>query len=159
MENTNEEKTLIIMKPDALQRNLLGEIISRFEKKGLKVMGMKMLQLEDAILEEHYCHHKDKPFFAEIKRYMKSSPVVIMVLSGINAISATRIIVGPTKSYEAPAGSIRGDLSMSMQSNLVHASDSKETAEEEVKRFFKDDELFNYQKIDFPILYSKDEIN
>lgn len=158
MENTKEEKTLIIMKPDTLQRNLLGEVIHRFERKGLKIIGMKMIQLEDAILEEHYCHHKDKPFFAEIKRYMQSSPVVILVLSGINAVSTTRIIVGPTKGYEASAGSIRGDFSMSMQSNLVHASDSIETAEEEVKRFFKDDELFDYQKIDFDFLYSKNEI-
>ncbi len=151
------EKTLIIMKPDTLQRNLLGEVIRRFERKGLKIIGMKMVQLEDAILEEHYCHHKDKPFFTDLKNYMKSSPVVIMALSGINAVSTTRIIVGPTKGYEADAGSIRGDFSMSMQTNLVHASDSVEIAKEEIKRFFKEKELFDYQKIDFDFLYSKYE--
>ncbi|TSD01544.1 MAG: nucleoside-diphosphate kinase, partial [Parcubacteria group bacterium Athens0714_26] len=91
-----EEKSLIIFKPDALQRNLLGEIIHRFEKKGLKIIGLKMMQLEDILLEEHYEHHKDKPFFDSIKRYMKSAPVVVMAISGFNAVNAVRLIVGPT---------------------------------------------------------------
>lgn len=156
---TNQlEQTLIIMKPDALQRNLLGEIVRRFEIKGLKIIGMKMIRLDDSLLEEHYSHHKDKPFFQELKRYMQSSPVIIMVLSGLNAISATRLIVGPTKGYEADAGSIRGDFSMSAQSNLVHASDSIESAELEIKRFFQEDELFDYKKIDYAVLYSRDEV-
>ena len=156
MPHPKEEKTLIIMKPDALQRSLLGEIIHRFERKGLKVVGMKMMELGDVILEEHYVHHKDKPFFKTLKNYMKSSPVVVMVLSGINAISATRLIVGPTKGYEADAGSIRGDFSLSSQSNIVHASDSKESAEQEIKRFFNSDELFDYQKNDFNFVYSEE---
>ena len=150
----NEEKSLIIIKPDAMQRNLLGEIIHRFERKGLKIIGMKMMQINNVLLEEHYLHLKDKPFFNSLKKYMKSSPVMVMVLSGVNAISAIRIIVGSTKGYEAPAGSIRGDFSMSSQSNVVHASDSAETAKKEIKRFFKDDEIFEYQKIDTCYIYS-----
>ncbi len=154
MADAREEQTLILIKPDAVQRNLVGEIIGRFERKGLKIVGMKMMELEDALLEAHYAHIKDKPFFAGIKNFMKSSPVVAMALSGINAISATRIIVGPTKAYEADAGSIRGDLALSMQSNIVHASDSPETAKEEVARFFSDNELFDYPKQDFSYIYA-----
>ena len=154
MAHPKEEQTLILIKPDAIQRNLLGEIIGRFERKGLKVIGMKMMQLEDALLEAHYAHIKDKPFFAGIKNFMKSSPVVVMALSGINAVSSVRIIVGPTKAYEADAGSIRGDLSLSIQSNVVHASDSAENAQDEVKRFFKDEEIFDYAKQDFASIYA-----
>ena len=154
MTHSKEEQALIIIKPDAIQRNLLGEIIGRFEKKGLKIVGMKMMQLEDALLEAHYAHIKDKPFFKGIKNFMKSSPVVVMALSGINAVSSIRIIVGTTKGYEADAGSIRGDLSLSVQSNVVHASDSLESAKEEVARFFNDEELFEYKKQDFDYIYA-----
>jgi nucleoside-diphosphate kinase len=149
-----EERTLILLKPDALQRSLLGEVIHRFERKGLRIVGLKMIHLNDALIEEHYGHLKDKPFFAGIKSYIKSSPIVAMALSGIGAVNAVRIIVGPTKGYEAAAGTIRGDFSMSTQSNLVHASDSLETAAVEIKRFFKDEELFDYKKIDFETVYS-----
>jgi len=154
MAHDKEEKALIIIKPDAIQRNLLGDIISRFEKKGLKIVGIKMMQLEDALLEAHYAHIKDKPFFKGIKNFMKSSPVIVMALSGINAVSSIRIIVGPTKGYEADAGSIRGDLSLSVQSNIVHASDSLEAAKDEIDRFFGDDELFEYKKQDFDYIYA-----
>jgi nucleoside-diphosphate kinase len=149
-----EEQTLIIVKPDAIHRGLLGEITTRFERKGLKIVGMKMIQLEDALLEAHYAHIADKPFFAGIRNFMKSSPVVVMVLSGINAVSATRIIVGPTKGYDADAGSIRGDLSLSIQSNVVHSSDSVEAGKEEVARFFKEDEIFNFKRSDFEYVYA-----
>lgn len=142
------------MKPDAIQRNLVGEIIGRFEKKGLKINGLKMLTLEDVLLEDHYSHIKDKPFFAGIKSFMKSSPVVVMALSGIGAVDAVRIIVGPTKAYEAPAGTIRGDLAMSIQSNVVHASDSVENGAIEVARFFSEDEIFSYNKIDQALVYA-----
>jgi nucleoside-diphosphate kinase len=152
-----KECTLILIKPDALQRNLMGEIIRRFEMKGLKIVGMKMVQLGDVLLDEHYAHHKDKPFFAGLKNFMKSSPIVAMVLEGVEAISAVRLLVGPTKGSAADAGSIRGDLSMSTQANLVHASDSPENAEREIKRFFKDDEIFEYQKIDFDYIYGSEE--
>lgn len=153
------EKTLVILKPDAMQRNLLGEIITRFEKKGLKIVGLKMIELQDVLLDEHYAHHKDKPFFAGLKNYMKSSPVIVMALEGIEVVEAVRLLVGPTKSRIADAGSIRGDYSMSGQTNIIHASDSSENAEAEVKRFFKEDELFNYKKIDFEFLYGDEERN
>jgi len=157
MINSKEEKTLIILKPDALQRNLLGEIIHRFERKGLKIVGMKMVRLDDEILREHYSHHKDKPFFQSLANFMKSAPVILLALSGLNAINATRIIVGPTKGYEADAGSIRGDLSISGQANIVHASDSAENAEQEIKRFFEPEELFEYKKVDFEFVYGEEE--
>jgi len=146
------ERTLIIMKPDALQRNLVGEIVGRFEKKGLKIIGMKMMQLDDLKLEEHYAHHKDKPFFEDIKKYMKSFPVLLMVLEGVQVVEAVRIIVGSTKGIEADAGTIRGDLAMSNK-NLVHASDSPENAEVEIYRFFNEDELFNYKKLDADMIF------
>ncbi len=149
------ERTLIILKPDAVQRNLVGEVISRFERKGLKVIGMKMMNVEDVTLEEHYAHIKDKPFFPGIRDFMKSTPVVVLALEGINTVSSVRLIVGPTKGWEAAAGTIRGDFSLSTQSNLVHASDSVEAAEVEVARFFKADELFSYQKIDTDFVYAE----
>ncbi|MCK5332558.1 nucleoside-diphosphate kinase [Candidatus Parcubacteria bacterium] len=152
------ERTCILIKPDALQRNLLGEIIGRFERKGLKIIGLKMMQLEDIVLEDHYEHHKDKPFFGKLRSYMKSAPVIAMALEGLDTVEAVRIIVGPTKGREADAGSIRGDLSMSIQTNLVHASDSVENGEIEIKRFFKEEEIFNYKKIDLNFVYSEDEL-
>ncbi len=117
---------------------------------------MKMMTLEDALIAEHYAHIADKPFFPRISRFMKSAPVIVMAIVGINAIGAIRTIVGPTKGYEADAGSIRGDFSMSMQSNVVHASDSLENGEAEIKRFFKENELFEYEKIDTTFIFSDD---
>ncbi len=157
MKAKDEQRTLIIIKPDALQRNLLGEIIHRFERKGLKIIGLKMMELEDIILDDHYIEHKHKPHFEMLKRYMKLSPVVVMVLSGMKAIGTVRLIVGPTKGYEADAGSIRGDFSISQVTSIVHASDSLESAEREIKIFFKPDELFEYKKIDFEFIYGEDE--
>jgi nucleoside-diphosphate kinase len=151
------ERTLVIIKPDALQRNLLGEIVHRFERKGLKVVGMKMMRIDDAKIVEHYAHHKDKPFFGDLKKFMQSSPVVMMALEGVEAISAVRLLAGQTKGREADAGTIRGDLSMSQQANLVHASDSPENAEAEIKRFFSPDELFDYEKLDLAWVYAEDE--
>lgn len=152
------ERTLIIVKPDALQRNLLGEIIHRFEQKGLKIVGLKMMAIDDVKVTEHYEHHKDKPFFQNLKKYMQSSPVVVLALEGVEAISAVRLIVGPTKGREADAGSIRGDFAMSAQCNIVHASDSAESAKKEIKRFFNKDEIFSYEKMDFSWVYGADEI-
>ncbi len=153
------ERTLIIVKPDALQRNLLGRIITRFEEKGLKIAGIKMMQLSDEILDEHYSHHKDKPFFDDLKGFMKSSPVVLMVLEGVDVIETVRLIVGPTNAREAQAGSIRGDFSMSKSNNIVHASDSLDTAQVEIKRFFTEEELFDYRKDDWNWVYSEDELS
>jgi len=151
------ERTLIIVKPDALQRNLLGEIIHRFERKGLKLTGLKMMSIDDLKVSEHYSHHVDKPFFTSLKQFMQSAPVVVMVLEGLEAIQAVRLIVGPTKGRIADAGSIRGDFAMSTQCNIVHASDSSENAEKEIYRFFNEDELFSYKKIDFEFIYGEDE--
>ncbi|MDP2586817.1 MAG: nucleoside-diphosphate kinase [Candidatus Komeilibacteria bacterium] len=149
------ERTLIIMKPDTLQRSLVGEIVGRFEKKGLKIAGMKMMELDDLKLEEHYAHHKDKPFFGNLKKFMKSAPVLLMVLEGAEVVQAVRIICGSTKGVEADAGTIRGDLAMTNW-NLVHASDSLETAESEIKRFFNNDELFSYAKLGTDMVYESE---
>lgn len=151
----NQEKCLIIIKPDAVQRNLVGEIITRFEKKGLKIIGLKMMNLHDAILEEHYAHIKDKPFFLGVRDFMKICPVMVMAIEGVNTGSAVRLIVGPTKAWEANAGTIRGDFSLSTQSNIVHASDSIENGEIEVARFFKKEEIFEYKKIDTDFVYAE----
>ena len=150
------EKSLILVKPDGLQRGLVGEIISRFERKGLKIIGLKMLSIEDATLEQHYEHIADKPFFADIKVFMKSSPLVAIALEGgEGAVAAIRTLVGPTKGQEAPAGTIRGDFGLSGSINLVHASDSVETGRTEVDRFFGSDELFEYTKTDLQHVYGK----
>lgn len=141
------ERILILVKPDGLQRGLVGEIIQRFERKGLKIIGLKMTNVEDALLEQHYAHLADKPFFKEIKTFMKSAPLVAMALEGpAGAVSAVRILVGPTKGHEAPAGTIRGDFGLSGSINIVHASDSPENGLAEVSRFFATDELFEYSR-------------
>lgn len=155
MTKINYEKSLIILKPDSVQRNLVGEIIARFERKGLKIIGVKMMSIKDIVLEEHYSHIKDKPFFPGVRDFMKSCPVVVMALEGINAVSAIRLIVGPTKAWEANAGTIRGDYSLSTQSNIVHASESVEAGEAEIKRFFNKEELFDYKKIDTDFIYAE----
>ncbi|MBS3177002.1 nucleoside-diphosphate kinase [Candidatus Woesearchaeota archaeon] len=151
------EKTLIIIKPDAINRGLLGEIVQRFERKGLKIVAMKMMHLHDKLLEEHYPHIKDKPFFPGVKKFMQASPTVVLVLEGFEAVEVVRLMCGPTKASIAPAGTIRGDYALSVQSNVVHASDSKETAKKEIKRFFKEDEILNYEKIDYELILAPDE--
>jgi nucleoside-diphosphate kinase len=148
------EQSLIIIKPDAIQRSLVGEIISRFEKKGLKIIGMKMTYLSDVVLKEHYAHVADKPFYPRIEKFMTSAPAIVMAISGAGAVAAIRTIVGPTKSFEAAAGTIRGDFAMSMQSNVVHASDSVENGEIEIKRFFKETEILDYEKLGEQVVYS-----
>ena len=152
-----KERTLVILKPDALQRNILGEIISRFERKGLKIIGLKMANLSDEVLEEHYAHHKDKPFFSDLKEFMKSSPVILMVLEGLEAVSVVRKMAGSTKGFEADMGTIRGDFALGAR-NIIHASDSKETAKAEIGRFFNEKELFEYHKVMDDILYNPDEL-
>lgn len=151
------EQTLVLAKPDAIQRGLVGEVISRLERKGLKLVGMKMMHLNEVLLREHYAHLADKPFFPKINTFMQSSPVIAMVWEGLEAVNAVRILCGITKSREADAGSIRGDLAMSMQCNVVHASDSPERAREEVKRFFKPGELYSYKKDEYMHVYAEDE--
>lgn len=151
------ERTLVIIKPDAVQRGLIGEVTSRFEKKGLKLLAMKMTYLDDLTLKEHYSHLADKPFFPGIAKFMKSSPAIFQVWAGLDVVNAVRILAGITKSSEADAGSIRGDLAMSIQCNVIHASDSIENAEIEVKRFFNEEDLFEYDKSEWMHVYADDE--
>lgn len=151
------EKTLVLLKPCTVQRQLIGEIITRFERKGLKICGMKMMQLDDALLSEHYAHLSSKPFFQRVKDSMMTAPVVAMCLEGVDAVSAVRAITGPTNGRLAPAGSIRGDYCMSFQENIVHASDSPEAAEVELKRFFREGEILDYSQAVFDYLYANDE--
>lgn len=151
-------KTLVILKPSAVQRGLIGEVISRFERKGLRLVGMKMMQLDDAILNVHYAHLKDKPFFQSVKDSMKASPVIAQCWEGVDAAKVVRMLIGKTNGREAAPGTIRGDFSMSSQENIVHASDSAESALVELKRFFKDEEIFQYKMQVAPNLYSNDDI-
>ena len=151
------EKTLVLIKPDAIQRGLVGQLISRFESKGLKIVGTKMIQLGDEILADHYSHLVDKPFFPRIAEFMKSTPVLAMCWEGLECVEIVRNICGITNSRKADVGTIRGDFGMSLQCNLVHASDSLETAEIEVARFFKSDELFEYNKLLHTAIYAGDE--
>lgn len=149
--------TLVILKPSAVQRAIMGKVISRFEDKGLQVVGMKMVTLSDSLLEEHYAHLTHKPFFGRIKDSMQVSPVVVMALKGVDAIEVVRKITGITNGREAEPGTIRGDMSMSVQENIVHASDSPETAEIELKRFFSGNEIFNYPQLILGNVYANDE--
>lgn len=151
------EKTLLIIKPSAIQRELVGEVISRFEKKGLVLAGIKMIQLDNKILDEHYTHLKGKPFFQQVKSSMKVTPVVVCCWKGLDAVNVVRSVVGVTNGRIAQPGTIRGDYSMSVQENIVHASDTTETAEIELKRFFRAEELFDYKPSSFPSLYADDE--
>ncbi|MEN3331150.1 MAG: nucleoside-diphosphate kinase [Blastocatellia bacterium] len=152
------ERTLVLIKPDAVQRGLIGSILARFEDKGLKVAGMKFLKLTDELLNTHYSHLADKPFFPGTKRFMTLTPVVAICLEGLDSVETVRRLCGITKAREAAPGTIRGDLAMSVQANLVHASDSLETARIEVARFFDDAELFEYDSALTPTIYSEDEI-
>jgi nucleoside-diphosphate kinase len=155
--NMTHERTVVLIKPDALQRALVGEIIKRFEQKGLKIVALKLMKLGDAVLDEHYSHHKEKPFFPKLKSFMMQAPIVAMVLEGIEAISVVRMVSGKTQGREADMGTIRGDFSMSTQANIVHSSDSKETAEAEIKRFFKDEEIIDYVHGNFNFVYGEEE--
>lgn len=130
------ERTYIMTKPDAYQRGLIGEIITRIEKKNFKITDMKMMNLTEEVLREHYAHIADKPFFPEILEYMTSAPVVGMVVEGNGVVDSMRKLMGPTDSLEAEAGTIRGDLANSKGENIIHGSDSVKNAEIEIKRFF-----------------------
>ncbi len=152
------EKTLILLKPCTVQRRLIGEIINRFERKGLRIVGLKMMQLDDNLLCEHYAHLKERPFFPFVLDSMKAAPVIAMCVEGCEAIDVVRNITGATNGRKAAPGTIRGDYSMSGQENIVHASDSPETAAIEIKRFFKPEELFEYADPLTSFFYSPDGI-
>ena len=148
----------MILKPSCVMRSLVGEVTKRFEQKGLRLAGMKMCQLTDEQMSEHYAQHKGKPFFQQLKDAMTVTPVVVCCYEGIDAVEVVRQMAGPTSGRKALPGTIRGDFSMSFQENIVHASDSKENAAIELKRFFRDDEIFDY---DMPLqgfLYAADEL-
>lgn len=151
------QRTVVLLKPDALQRGLVGEIIHRLERKGLKLVGIKMISASEALLDEHYAHHKDKPFFGQLKRFMMSSPLVCMLWEGIEAVEVVRKVVGVTNSRNAEPGSIRGDFSISGSANIIHAADSEAVARQEEARFFEKDEIFDWQRVIGPYLYGQDE--
>lgn len=137
------ERTLIIAKPDAVQRGLTGEIIKRFEQRGLRLIGMKLISMSRELAEKHYDVHRERPFFADLVDYIVSGPVVVMALEGTDAIVAARTTIGSTKPSESPAGTIRGDFALEIGRNLVHGSDSVENGQIEVANFFADDELLS----------------
>ncbi len=142
------ERTFVMIKPDAVQRGLIGDIVSRFEKKGIKIVAMKLISVSKEFAERHYAIHKGKPFFEPTVKYITSSPVVAMVLEGINAIEMVRSMMGKTDPQKADIGTIRGDFGQFIGRNIVHGSDSKETAEFEINLWFKPSEIADYKRID-----------
>lgn len=152
------EQTLAILKPSAIERNLIGEVIGRIEKRGLIICGMKMIQLDEAILRQHYSHLVDKPFFPSIVASMTASPVIVMCIQGVDAVSVFREMTGVTNGRKAAPGTLRGDFCVSGQMNIVHASDSVENAKIELARFFKPEEIFDYTPANASFIYGADEI-
>ncbi|MBD5184455.1 MAG: nucleoside-diphosphate kinase [Bacteroidales bacterium] len=152
------ERTLVILKPSAIERALVGEVVKRIEQKGLIICGMKMMQLDEKILREHYAHLVDRPFFPLLVESMTVCPVIVMCLEGIDVVEVFRTMTGSTNGRKAAPGTLRGDFCMSGQQNIVHASDSVENAKIEINRFFKPEELFDYTPGSFKFLYAEDEI-
>jgi nucleoside-diphosphate kinase len=142
------ERTLIIVKPDAVQRGLTGEVIKRFEQRGLRIIGSKFIHMSKELAEKHYDVHRERPFFSDLVSYITSSPVLVMVLEGTDAIVAARNTIGATKPSESAAGTIRGDFALEIGRNLVHGSDSVENGEIEAANFFADNELYSGWKRD-----------
>jgi nucleoside-diphosphate kinase len=136
------ETTLILFKPDAIEKRLTGKVLARFEEAGFVIRGIRMMKLDDAVLREHYAHIADKPFFPEIVAFMSRTPVIALALQGDDAISRVRDLLGPTNSKNAAPGTIRGDFGEDMMINVCHASDSPEAAAEELRRFFRDGDVF-----------------
>lgn len=151
------EKTVVLIKPDAFQRGLVGRIVARFERKGLKLIGMKMIKISPELAKEHYAHLVDKPFYPGLEKFMTADPILVFAVQGQEAIEVVRKIVGVTNSRKAEAGTVRGDFSMSTGRNTIHASDSAETAQKELARFFKPEELFDYELKAWDYLYAEDE--
>lgn len=141
------ERTLILVKPDGVQRGLIGDIIGRFERRGLKLLGLKFLQMTEALAAEHYAVHKGKPFYDSLVEYITSGPIVAMVWEGNSAIAAARATIGATKPVEASPGTIRGDFGMEIGRNLVHGSDSPENGLKEASIYFTEDELVNWKRV------------
>jgi len=154
----NMQRTAVLVKPDGLQRGLIGEIISRFERKGLKLVGLKMIQMSDEMLSDWYVEHKDKSFFHDLKEFMAELPIVAMVWEGIDAVMVVRKLVGTTLGREAEGGSIRGDFGMSQQYNLIHASAKEEDAKREIAIVFNSNELFSYHSVIDSVIYAQYEV-
>ena len=152
------ERTLVILKPCTIQRGLIGEVISRFEKRGLKLVAMKMVQLDADILRKHYAHMVEKPFYPIIEKSMMAAPVVLCCWEGIDAVSVVREMAGATNGRKALPGTVRGDLCVSHQENLIHASDSLETAKAELERFFSPKDYCDYPSPLFDYFYAQDEL-
>ena len=152
------ERTLIIFKPSAVERGLVGPVISRFQQKGLIIAGLKMMKLDEDILREHYAHLVDTPFFPSVLASMTACPVIVMCLRGVDAVRVVRSMTGATNGRNAEPGTIRGDFSMSGQENIIHASSSVDDAEAEIKRFFNDNEIFDYYPVNLPFIYADSEL-
>jgi nucleoside-diphosphate kinase len=140
------EQTLVLVKPDGVQRGLIGEIIGRMERKGLRVHGLKMMRADEALARRHYAEHTEKPFFKGLAEFITSGPLVAMVLSGPNAVANVRAMMGVTDPAKSATGTIRGDFGLTIGMNLVHGSDSPERAQQEIEIFFKPDEVLNYSR-------------
>lgn len=152
------QRTLIILKPDAVQRRLIGRIIERFENKGLVIAGMKLIRISRDLAERHYAPHKEKPFYPPLIDYITSGPVIVMVLQGERAIEIARALMGKTFGYEAAPGTIRGDFGSSRSYNLVHGSDAPETAATEIALYFNDGELIDYSPAGAEWVCKPDEV-
>ncbi len=152
------ETTLVILKPSAVLHGYVGQIVTRFQQKGLVIRGMKMMQLSEELLREHYAHLVDRPFFPDLLRSMQASPVIVMALWGNDAVEVVRLMTGATNGRKALPGTIRGDFSMSGQENIIHASDSPENAEIELRRFFNPGEIFDYVPTSMKYTYEPAEM-
>jgi nucleoside-diphosphate kinase len=144
------QKTLILLKPDCIQRRLAGTVIQRFEQKGLRLVALKLVQADRALAEKHYAVHKGKPFYDSLLTFLLSGPTVALVLEGREAVAVCRNLIGATDGVKAPPGTIRGDFGISVQNNLIHGSDSPENAETEIALWFKKDELVSFSPVDQP---------
>lgn len=142
-----KERTFLMVKPDGVQRNLVGEIVSRFEKKGFQLVGAKLLNVPRELAEQHYAEHKERPFFGELVDFITSSPVFAMVWEGDNIVSMARTMMGKTNPADAAPGTIRGDYAISLGMNIIHGSDAPETAEREIALWFKEEELHSSDKV------------
>ena len=147
------QKSFVMMKPDAVQRRLMGKILSRFEEKGLQIVAVKLMQIDEELAKTHYGEHAEKPFFPSLVEYITSSPALAMVIEGEEAITTIRKLVGATNPLEADLGTIRGDYGMDTGRNIIHASDSPASAEREIGLFFSEDEICDYQIVDNKLIY------
>lgn len=147
------EQTFLMVKPDGVQRNLTGEIVNRLERKGFKLVGAKLMQISDELAKTHYGEHEDKPFFGELVGFITSGPVLAMVWEGENVIATARNMMGKTNPLEAAPGTIRGDYGVTVGKNIIHGSDSPESAQQEINLFFNDNEILSYSKQDSEWVY------